>query len=43
MFSDPQFWVKLRAFIVFIIAKLNPIRKTLKTSLDSKITEIKKA
>ena len=42
MFSDPQFWVAA-AFIVFIIAVFNPIRKTLKTSLDSKITEIKKS
>ena len=40
MFSDPQFWVAA-AFIVFIIAVFNPIRKTLKNSLDSKITEIK--
>ena len=42
MFSDPQFWVAA-AFIVFIIAVFNPIRKTLKNSLDSKITEIKKS
>ena len=40
MFSDPQFWVAL-AFVVFVIAIFNPIRKLLSSSLDSKIKEIK--
>ena len=40
MFSDPQFWVSV-AFIVFILVIFHPIRKTLKSSLDSKIDEIK--
>tara|TARA_Y100001970_G_scaffold140319_1_gene172692 strand:+ start:1530 stop:2015 length:486 start_codon:yes stop_codon:yes gene_type:complete len=42
MFSDPQFWVAV-AFIIFLIAVFNPIRKILGTSLDSKILEIKKS
>ena len=40
MYSDPQFWVAV-AFIIFIIAIFNPVRKILKSSLDSKINEIK--
>ena len=40
MFSDPQFWVAV-AFIIFIIAIFNPVRKILSSSLDSKIKEIK--
>ena len=40
MFSDPQFWVFI-AFIIFIGAIFNPVRKTLSTGLDSKIQEIK--
>ena len=42
MFTDPQFWVAA-AFFVFIIAIFNPIRKTLKSSLDNKIAEITKS
>ena len=40
MFSDPQFWVAI-AFIIFIIAIFNPVRKLLTSSLDTKINEIK--
>ena len=40
MFSDPQFWVFI-AFIIFVGAIFNPVRKTLFTSLDNKIKEIK--
>ena len=40
MFSDPQFWVFV-AFIIFIGAIFNPVRKMLSTGLDSKIKEIK--
>ena len=40
MFSDPQFWVAI-AFIIFILAIFNPVRKILATSLDSKIKDIK--
>ncbi|MDC0161739.1 hypothetical protein OAI94_00860 [bacterium] len=40
MFSDPQFWVAI-AFFAFIAAVFNPIRKILKTSLDSQIKTIK--
>ena len=39
MFSDPQFWVFV-AFIIFIGAIFNPVRKMLSTGLDSKIKEI---
>ena len=39
MFSDPQFWVFV-AFIIFIGAVFNPVRKMLSTGLDSKIKEI---
>ena len=42
MFSDPQFWVAL-AFIMFIIAIFNPVRKIISSSLDSKINEIKQS
>ena len=40
MLSDPQFWVAV-AFIIFIIAIFNPVRKILTSSLDAKIDEIK--
>ena len=40
MFSDPQFWVFV-AFIIFIAAIFNPVRKILTISLDNKINEIK--
>lgn len=40
MFSDPQFWVAV-AFVIFIIAIFNPVKKILNSSLDSKIKEIK--
>ena len=40
MFSDPKFWVAV-AFVIFVIAIFNPIRKILGTSLDAKIKEIK--
>ena len=40
MLSDPQFWVAV-AFVIFIIAIFNPVRKILKSSLDGKINEIK--
>ena len=41
MFSDPQFWVFV-AFIIFVGAIFNPVRKMLSTGLDSKIKEIKR-
>ena len=40
MFSDPQFWVAV-AFVAFIVAVFNPIRKILTTSLDEQIKDIK--
>lgn len=40
MFSDPQFWVFI-AFIIFIGAVFNPVRKILLSSLDQKINAIK--
>ena len=40
MFSDPQFWVAV-AFVAFIAAIFNPIRKILTTNLDTQIKEIK--
>ena len=40
MFSDPQFWVAV-AFVAFIAAIFNPVRKILTTNLDSKIKDIK--
>lgn len=42
MFSDPQFWVAI-AFIIFVLAIFNPIRKILNSSLDTKINEIKES
>tara|TARA_Y100001970_G_C14258549_1_gene877562 strand:+ start:13743 stop:14228 length:486 start_codon:yes stop_codon:yes gene_type:complete len=39
MFSDPQFWV-LIAFIIFIAAIFNPVRKMVLANLDNKINEI---
>ena len=42
MFSDPQFWVFI-AFIIFVAIIFNPVRKTLSTSLDSKIKDIKES
>ena len=41
MISDPQFWVAI-AFVIFIIAIFNPVRKILSSSLDDKINDIKK-
>ena len=40
MVSDPQFWVAI-AFIIFLLAIFNPVRKILSSSLDTKISEIK--
>ena len=40
MFSDPQFWVAV-AFVAFIAAIFNPVRKILTTNLDSQIKDIK--
>ena len=40
MFSDPQFWVAV-AFIAFIAAVFNPIRKIVTTNLDKQIKDIK--
>ena len=40
MFSDPQFWVAV-AFVAFIAAVFNPVRKILTTSLDTQIKDIK--
>ena len=40
MFSDPQFWVAV-SFILFITAIFNPVRKTLTSSLDAQIKDIK--
>ena len=40
MFSDPQFWVAV-AFVSFIAAIFNPVRKILTTNLDAQIKEIK--
>ena len=39
MFVDPQFWVAI-AFIIFVVAVFNPIRKILGTTLNSKIQSI---
>ena len=36
MFVDPQFWVAI-AFIIFVVAVFNPIRKMLSITLNSKI------
>ena len=40
MFSDPQFWVAV-AFVAFIAAVFNPVRKMPTTSLDAQIKDIK--
>ena len=40
MFVDPQFWVAI-AFVIFIAAIFNPIRKMLGITLNSKIQSIK--
>jgi len=40
MFSDPKFWVAF-AFVAFIAAIFNPVRKILTTNLDSQIKNIK--
>ena len=40
MFVDPQFWVAV-AFVIFVAAVFNPIRKMLGTTLNSKIQNIK--
>ena len=40
MFSDPQFWVAV-AFIAFIVAVFNPVRKILTSNLDAQIKQIK--
>ena len=40
MFSDPQFWVAV-AFVAFIAAIFNPVRKILTSNLDSQIKDIK--
>lgn len=40
MLEDPQFWVAI-AFVIFLLAIFNPIRKILVSSLDSKIEKIK--
>ena len=40
MFSDPQFWVAV-AFVAFIAAIFNPVRKILTSSLDTQIKDIK--
>ena len=39
MFSDPQFWI-LIAFIIFVGAIFNPVRKILTENLNNKINEI---
>ena len=40
MFSDPQFWVAV-AFVAFIAAIFNPVRKILTSNLDAQIKDIK--
>ena len=40
MFSDPQFWVAV-AFVLFIAAIFNPVRKILTSSLDAQIKDIR--
>lgn len=40
MFSDPQFWVAV-AFVAFIAAIFNPVRKILTSSLDAQIKDIR--
>ena len=40
MFADPQFWVAV-AFVAFIAAIFNPVRKILTSSLDAQIKDIR--
>ena len=40
MFSDPQFWVAV-AFVAFIAAIFNPVRKILTSNLDAQINDIR--
>ena len=40
MFSDPQFWVAV-AFVAFIVAVFNPVRKILTNNLDAQINDIR--
>ena len=40
MISDPQFWVAI-AFIAFIAAVFNPVKKILTKNLDTQIKQIK--
>ena len=40
MFSDPQFWVAV-AFVAFIVAIFNPVRKILTSNLDAQIKDIR--
>ena len=40
MFSDPQFWVAV-AFVAFIAAIFNPVRKILTSNLDAQIKDIR--
>ena len=40
MFSDPQFWVAV-AFVTFIAAIFNPVRKILTNNLDAQINDIR--
>ena len=40
MFSDPQFWVAV-AFVAFVAAIFNPVRKILTSNLDAQINNIK--
>ena len=42
MFTDPQFWVAV-AFIVFVAAIFNPVRKILTSKLDTQIKQIKES
>ena len=40
MFADPQFWVAF-AFVAFIAAIFNPVRKILTSNLDAQIKDIR--
>ena len=40
MFSDPQFWVAV-AFVAFIAAIFNPVRKILTSNLDAQFKDIR--
>ena len=40
MFVDPQFWVAI-AFLIFVAAIFNPVRKILNVTLNNKIQDIK--